>query len=94
MDRNVDVEKSNARSGNFPGEFESRMKSIDKLDESVIDVSAEKFWYWAIELVENLFLDIADEKICIIGAHFGAHGYSINLLIEFVVKREAIEGES
>ena len=35
LDRNVDVEKSNARSGNFPGKFESWMKSIDKLDESV-----------------------------------------------------------
>ena len=35
LDRNVDVEKSNARSGNFPGKLESRMKSIDKLDESV-----------------------------------------------------------
>ena len=30
LDRNVDVEKSNARSGNFPGKFESRMTSIDK----------------------------------------------------------------
>ena len=35
LDRNVDVEKSNARSGNFPGKLESRMKIIDKLDESV-----------------------------------------------------------
>ena len=36
LDRNVDAEKSNARSGNFPGKLgESRMKSIDKLDESV-----------------------------------------------------------
>ena len=35
LDRNVDVEKSNARSGNFPGKLESRMKSIYKLDESV-----------------------------------------------------------
>ena len=29
------TEKSNARSENFPGKLESRMKSIDKLDESV-----------------------------------------------------------
>ena len=42
LDRNVDVEKSNARSGNFPGKLESRMKSIDKLDESVELVGSEK----------------------------------------------------
>ena len=34
LDRNVDVEKSNARNGNFPGKLESRMKSIDKLNRS------------------------------------------------------------
>ena len=35
LDRNVDVEKSNGRGGNFPGKIESRMESVDELDKLV-----------------------------------------------------------
>ena len=36
LDRNVDVEKSNARSGNFPGKLESRMKLDKSLRNSLV----------------------------------------------------------
>ena len=49
--------------------------------DTVVNVATVEFRFGALVLIEKLVFNVAYEKICVAGSHFGAHGHTIDQLI-------------
>ena len=88
------------------GEHKGWVEGLDKREEgeelrtgeggstdAIIDITAVELGCGSGELGEDLSLNMADEKVGIVGAHSGSHRHARNLLIDLTGEREAVESE-
>ena len=103
---NRNVQKIDGGRRKFIGEFYSRVKVVCKGDEieqlrlgkrrndqTVVDIPAEVFRKGSWKGGVYLFLKKTHEQAGIAGSHFGTHCHATNLVKEFTVERESIQGE-
>ena len=106
MDRNHEVKKGEAGGGDFVGEFDGWVERGNKVYETkefifgtgsdakaVVYEPAVENWERAGVLLEDLFLQQADEEAGVAGSHVGAHSYATGLHKMIIVELKGVESE-